>query len=120
MLTRHGRDVVLPKFTEINIMEEPGRRDEMIRRAGGGRTVPQIFIDGEHIGGSDELAAQIHQGIKPDDYAAANTKLPDDLYARGLVGKPVKFATNRLVIAIPKGAVRGAPVGTFKSVLGCA
>jgi glutaredoxin 3 len=43
-------------FTEIDIDEEPRRRDEMIRRAG--RTsVPQIFIDGEHIGGSDELAA---------------------------------------------------------------
>ena len=32
-------------------------RDEMIRRAGGRRTVPQIFIDGEPIGGSDELVA---------------------------------------------------------------
>jgi glutaredoxin 3 len=43
-------------FTEIDIDEEPRRRDEMIRRAR--RTsVPQIFIDGEHIGGSDELAA---------------------------------------------------------------
>jgi glutaredoxin 3 len=29
----------------------------MIRRAHGGRSVPQIFIDGEHIGGSDEMAA---------------------------------------------------------------
>jgi glutaredoxin 3 len=43
-------------FDEIDIDEEPRRRDEMIRRAG--RTsVPQIFIDGEHIGGSDEMAA---------------------------------------------------------------
>jgi len=43
-------------FAEISLDEEPGRRDEMIRRAH--RTsVPQIFIDGEHIGGSDELAA---------------------------------------------------------------
>jgi molybdate transport system substrate-binding protein len=53
--------------------------------------------------GSDELAAQIRQGVKPDVYAAANTKLPDDLYARGLVEKPVEFAANRLVIAIPAG-----------------
>jgi glutaredoxin 3 len=44
-------------YTEINIIEEPGRRDEMIRRAGGRTSVPQIFIDGEHIGGSDELVA---------------------------------------------------------------
>ncbi|WP_188656722.1 glutaredoxin 3 [Sphingomonas metalli] len=33
------------------------RRAEMIQRAGGRTTVPQIFIDGRHIGGSDDLAA---------------------------------------------------------------
>jgi glutaredoxin 3 len=44
-------------YTDIDIIEEPARRDEMTRRAGGGTTVPQIFIDGEHIGGSDELVA---------------------------------------------------------------
>jgi molybdate transport system substrate-binding protein len=51
--------------------------------------------------GSDVLAAQIEQGIKPDVFASANTKLPDMLYAKGLVGKPVTFAANRLVIAVP-------------------
>ena len=45
------------KFTEIDIIEHPERRGEMIRRAGGRTSVPQIFIDGEHIGGSDELVA---------------------------------------------------------------
>ena len=44
-------------FTEIDIIEQPGRRDEMIQRAGGRTSVPQIFINGEHIGGSDELVA---------------------------------------------------------------
>ena len=44
-------------FTDIDIVEHPERRQEMIRRAGGRTSVPQIFIDGEHIGGSDELAA---------------------------------------------------------------
>jgi glutaredoxin 3 len=44
-------------FTDIDITAEPGRRDEMIRRAGGRTSVPQIFINGEHIGGSDELVA---------------------------------------------------------------
>jgi glutaredoxin 3 len=43
-------------FVDIDIDEQPGRRQEMIRRAGGRTSVPQIFIDGEHIGGSDELA----------------------------------------------------------------
>jgi glutaredoxin 3 len=50
-------------FTEIDIMEELGRRDEMIRRAGGGRTVPQIFIDGEHIGGCDDMMALDREGL---------------------------------------------------------
>ena len=44
--------------------------------------------------GSDVLAAQIEQGIKPDVFASANTKLPDVLYAKGLVSKPVTFAAN--------------------------
>ncbi len=44
-------------FTEIDIIDEPARRAEMIRRAGGRTSVPQIFINGEYIGGSDELAA---------------------------------------------------------------
>jgi molybdate transport system substrate-binding protein len=51
--------------------------------------------------GSDELAAQIRKGIRPDVFAAANTKLPDALYDEGLVEKPVVFAGNRLVIAVP-------------------
>jgi len=44
-------------YAEIDVMADPSRRAEMVQRANGGRTVPQIFIDGEHIGGSDELAA---------------------------------------------------------------
>ena len=52
--------------------------------------------------GSDELAAQIRQGAKVDAYAAANTKLPDALYADGLLEKPVEFATNEFVLAVPE------------------
>ena len=44
-------------FTEIDLMEHPDRRAEMVERAGGRETVPQIFIDAEHIGGSDDLLA---------------------------------------------------------------
>jgi molybdate transport system substrate-binding protein len=53
--------------------------------------------------GSDMVAAQIQQGAKPDVFASANSKLPDALYAKGLVEKPVKFATNSLVLAVPAG-----------------
>jgi molybdate transport system substrate-binding protein len=54
--------------------------------------------------GSDELAAQIRQGVEPDVYAAANTKLPQELYQDGLVERPVTFARNRLVLAVPDGS----------------
>jgi molybdate transport system substrate-binding protein len=56
------------------------------------------------FGGSDELAAQIRKGIRPDVFAAANTELPDALYDEGLVDKPMVFAGNRLVIAVPSGS----------------
>ena len=62
------------------------------------------------FGGSDELAAQIRGGSPVDVFAAANTKLPDQLYAEGRVAKPVKFTANRLVLAVPKASA------TVKSV----
>jgi len=52
--------------------------------------------------GSDELAAQIRQGVKPDVFAAASPRFPDQLHAEGLVGRPVVFATNQLVLAVPQ------------------
>lgn len=44
-------------FEEIDVTYDPEGRQKMTARANGGRTVPQIFIDGKHVGGSDELAA---------------------------------------------------------------
>ncbi|GAB1378040.1 MULTISPECIES: glutaredoxin 3 [Pararhodobacter] len=49
-------------FTEIDVLEHPDRKAEMVNRAKGGRTVPQIFIDGKHIGGSDDLHALDRRG----------------------------------------------------------
>jgi glutaredoxin 3 len=45
------------QYDEIDITMGGPRRGEMIDRAGGRSTVPQVFIDGKHIGGSDDLAA---------------------------------------------------------------
>ena len=53
------------------------------------------------FGGSDELAAQIRQGVRPDVFAAANTRLPEELASEGLLETPVEFATNELVMALP-------------------
>lgn len=49
-------------FREIDVTFSPHERQEMTERAGGRRTVPQIFVDGEHIGGSEELAALEREG----------------------------------------------------------
>lgn len=54
--------------------------------------------------GSDTLAAQIEQGARPDVFASANTVLPAQLFAEGLVRPPVEFAANRLVLAVPRGS----------------
>jgi molybdate transport system substrate-binding protein len=56
--------------------------------------------------GSDVLAAQIEQGLRPDVFAAANMKLPKLLFAKGLVDKPVAFAANRLVLAVPAASTK--------------
>lgn len=47
---------------EVDITMGGPRRAEMIQRAGGRTTVPQVFIDGRHIGGSDDLAALDRRG----------------------------------------------------------
>jgi glutaredoxin 3 len=52
LLSRKGVD-----FVEIDLWQHPGRRQEMIERADGRRTVPQVFVDGRGLGGSDELHA---------------------------------------------------------------
>lgn len=44
-------------FTEYNVKEDAARLDEMLAKSNGRRTIPQIFINGQHIGGSDDLHA---------------------------------------------------------------
>lgn len=45
------------EYREIDVTMDRAGFDAMVERAGGRRTVPQVFIDGRHIGGSDDLAA---------------------------------------------------------------
>ena len=52
LLTAKGAE-----YTEIDVMMDPERRQEMLVKSGGRKTVPQIFIDGRHIGGFDDLSA---------------------------------------------------------------
>ena len=44
-------------YKEINVAEVDGAKDEMIKKANGKKTIPQIFFNDEHIGGYDEVRA---------------------------------------------------------------
>jgi glutaredoxin 3 len=57
------------EYQEIDVGLDAAKRLEMVERAGGMRTVPQIFIHGRHVGGYDELAALEREG-KLDDWLA--------------------------------------------------
>ena len=50
------------KYDEIDVSRHPDLRMAMTRRAMGSRTVPQIFIGGQHVGGCDDLHALDHAG----------------------------------------------------------
>lgn len=64
-------------FAQIDVMFNPGKKTEMIKRANGGSTVPQIFIGGDHIGGCDELHLLERQGTLDRMLAGLPAGLPD-------------------------------------------
>ncbi len=55
-----------------------------------------------NFAGSDELATQIRERAPADVYAAASSRYPQELYDEGRVEEPVTFASNRLVLIVPK------------------
>ncbi|MGE0315466.1 MAG: glutaredoxin 3 [Lautropia sp.] len=60
------RDRGVADFDQIQIDLEPARRQEMVERSGGRRTVPQIFIGDTHVGGCDDLfALDARGGLSP-------------------------------------------------------
>ena len=69
----------------------------------------QAFDGGQtySFAGSNTLAAQIKQGAPADVFASASPTYTQDLFRQGLVEKPVTFATNRLVLIVPKSNPAG-------------
>ncbi|WP_038249502.1 glutaredoxin 3 [Ghiorsea bivora] len=57
LLEQRGLD-----FIEYNVQQEPEKRVEMMKRSHGGRSIPQIFINDQHVGGCDELYALDKKG----------------------------------------------------------
>lgn len=67
------------------------------------KVFPQIDSSAKYtFGGSGALETDIEQGAPADVFAAASPKQPAQLFAKGLVDKPVEFATNTLVLIVPK------------------
>jgi molybdate transport system substrate-binding protein len=101
---------------------------------------PELAPDARYsFAGSDELATQIREGAPADVYASASSKYPQELFEEDLVDEPVTFATNRLVLVVPRAnpgaiesvedvlqagtklviAAEGVPVGDYtRTVLG--
>lgn len=59
------------EYTEIRIDQDVGKRDEMLARSQQRRTVPQIFVNGEHIGGYDDLVVADRAGRLAELVAAS-------------------------------------------------
>jgi molybdate transport system substrate-binding protein len=67
------------------------------------KVFPEIAANAKYsFGGSGALETDIEQGAPADVFAAASPKQPAALYAKGLVDKPVEFATNTLALIVPK------------------
>lgn len=67
------------------------------------KVFPEIDPNAKYtFGGSGALETDIEQGVPADVFAAASPKQPAALLAKGLVAKPVEFATNTLVLIVPK------------------
>ena len=49
-------------YSEYNVQRDADRRVEMLQRSNGGRTIPQVFIGGRHVGGCDDLYALERRG----------------------------------------------------------
>ncbi|NJM84001.1 MAG: glutaredoxin 3, partial [Tabrizicola sp.] len=62
-------------FKEMDVSRDPALRQAMTQRAGGRRTVPQIFINGRHVGGSDDLH-DLDDAGKLDPFWPADARSP--------------------------------------------
>jgi molybdate transport system substrate-binding protein len=81
----------------------PGGRPTVLAAASLTKVFPEIAPDAKYtFGGSGALETDIEQGAPADVFAAASPKQPAALLAKGLVDKPVEFATNTLVLIVPK------------------
>jgi molybdate transport system substrate-binding protein len=83
--------------------DDSAKRLDVYAAASLAEVFPEIDPDARFsFAGSDELATQIREGAAVDVYAAASSKYPQELYDENLVEEPVTFASNRLVLIVPR------------------
>jgi molybdate transport system substrate-binding protein len=83
--------------------EAGGARVTVLAAASLAEVLPGIDARPRYVfGGSNELALQVREGAPADVYAAASARFPAELHAEGLVERPQVFATNRLVLVVPR------------------
>ena len=88
---------------QAEMSEEPERLLTVYAAASLTEVFPTIDPTGRYnFAASDDLATQIREGAPADVYAAASSKYPQELYDEQLVEEPVTFASNRLVLIVPK------------------
>jgi molybdate transport system substrate-binding protein len=84
------------------VSTDSGARPTVLAAASLTKVFPQIDPNAKYtFGGSGALETDIEQGAPADVFAAASPKQPAALFAKGLVDKPVEFATNTLVLIVP-------------------
>jgi len=81
---------------------EEARRLEVFAASSLRETFVELEGPRYSFAGSDDLALQIAEGAEADVFAAASPKAPEGLYEDGLVERPRTFATNRLVLIVPR------------------
>ena len=96
---RHSAGAARPRRLDTPAVSQP----TVFAAASLTKVFPEIDPSAKYtFGGSGALETQIEQGAPADVFAAASPKQPAALFAKGLVDKPVEFATNTLVLIVPK------------------
>ena len=105
---RHRAHAPRPRHRRAEAATASGGPLDVYAAASLAEVFPQIDPDARFsFAGSDELATQIREGAPADVYAAASSKYPQELFDEGLVEEPVTFASNRLVLIVPRGNPAG-------------
>ena len=101
---RRGAAVALAVFAAVGCAGDGGDDGLMVFAAASLTDVfEQLDEDARfNFAGSDELATQLREGAEADLYAAASARYPRELHAEGLLWNPRVFATNRLVLIVPR------------------